>query len=71
MELFHRKSKLLPGETDIASQVILISTMTDGEDDADCDDLRNLGIVENIQNYMPVLPSPGLLRQVFCCTVQC
>ena len=39
--------------------------------DADCDDLRNLGIVENIQNYMPVLPSPGLVRQVFCCTVQC
>ena len=26
--------------------------------------LRNLGIVENIQNYMPVLPSPGLVRQV-------
>ena len=23
-----------------------------------------MGIVENIQNYMPVLPSPGLVRQV-------
>ena len=71
MELFHRKSKLLPGETDIACQVTLISTITDDEGDADCDDLRNLGLVENSQNYMPVLPSPGLLRQVFCCTVQC
>ena len=71
MELFHRKSKLLPGETDIACQVTLISTITYDKRDADCDDLRNLGIVENIQNYMPVLPSPGLVRQVFCCTVQC